>query len=576
MNRGLWPATMRAPLVAVLMMSTACEGLIAVPPPADPHVPGVPGVPGPGGEPVTPAPRVSACREGALLPGPSPIRRMTRFEYDNTVRDLLGDATHPASTFGAEEEHLGFGNNATALTTSSALVDQQLAAAEGIAARVTSRLGSLPWYRCPAGSADRVCAEAFVDGLGPRAYRRPLAADERAALLALYDRGATLGGLDGTQALTPLIAGLRLVVEGVLLSPDFLYRVEQRGTGTSPARLDDHEVAARLSYLLWASMPDDALRTAADRGELATPEQVAAQARRMLDDPRARAVVGEFHQQWLDFDRVVNVGKAAQVFPEWSPAIASAMHAETRAFVEHVVFDGEGTFSALLTAPYTFVSGPLATFYGLPGGSAGSALAKVQVDPAQRAGLLTQGSLLALNAHSNQTSPVHRGKLVREALLCTLLPAPPDDVVINVPEPTEGSSARDRFKEHSSNAACAACHKLMDPLGFGFESFDGAGRHRATENGAPVDASGELVGSDVAGRFVGAPELAKKLAGSPQVRGCYVKQWFRFGLGRGEHPDDACTLERLGDAFDSSGGNVRALLEALTKSDAFLYTRGAP
>ncbi|MBL8955902.1 MAG: DUF1592 domain-containing protein, partial [Myxococcaceae bacterium] len=297
---------MRAPLAALLSL-TACEATITErtfkpddgPPPI---------VIGPGGEVVDPSqpppPKVSACKPGERLPGPAPVRRMTRFEYDNTVRDLLGDTTRPAQAFSAEEEALGFGNNAAALVTSSALVDQQLAAAEGIAARLTSRLASLSWYSCPTGTAPRGCAERFVDAFGPRAYRRPLAAAERTELLALYDRGATIGGLDGTTTLTPLVAGLRSVIEGVLMSPDFLYRVEERGAETS--RLSQHAIASRLSYTLWASQPDDALRAAADEGRLSTVEEVAAQAKRMLADAKARAVVGEFHQQWLDFDRIVN------------------------------------------------------------------------------------------------------------------------------------------------------------------------------------------------------------------------------------------------------------------------------
>ncbi|MBL8952985.1 MAG: DUF1592 domain-containing protein [Myxococcaceae bacterium] len=505
---------------------------------------------------------------------------MTRFEYDNTIRDLLGDDTHPAAEFGAEEEALGFNNNAQALSTSSALVDKHFAAASGIAARLTSNLGRLTWYSCaPATQGDRVCAEQFLKAFGARAYRRPLTAEEEAELFAIYDRGATIGGLDGTTPLTPFVAGLRLAVESVLISPDFLYRVELPAPSPDagvPVRLDSHALASRLSYLLWASQPDEALKLAADKGELSTPEQVRAAARRMLLDPRARAVVSEFHQQWLDFDRIANVGKAASVYPRWSTAHAGSMHAETRAFVEHVVFDGEGTYDALLTAPYTFVDARLAELYGLPAPMGGAAMNKVPLDPKQRGGLLTQGSLLTLNAHSNQTSPVHRGKLVREAFLCEVLAAPPPEVMITVPEPNPNSTARERFREHSDNAACSACHRLMDPLGFGFESFDGIGVHRDTEANLPIDASGHIYGTDVAGPFTGVPGLAKKLSLSAQARRCYVKQWFRFAHGRGEQAADACTLERLEKSFTEDGRDVKKLLEEITQSDAFLYAGGAP
>jgi hypothetical protein len=530
-----------------------------------------------------PAPRAdagvsvqSACTS-QRVPGPSPIRRMTHAEYENTVRDLLGDATHPAADFGAEEEALGFNNNAIALTTSSALVEKQLAAAEGIAARVTDRLASLAWYTCAqAIEGDDGCARRFIDAFGPRAWRRPLTSEERDELFSLYSRGKAIGGVDANNvALSPFAAGLQLVITAALLSPDFLYRVEATGeAGVVP--VSDLELASRLSYLIWGSMPDDALLDAATRGELHTAAQVTSQAERLLADPKARATVIDFHQQWLDFDRIHNVGKAQQVFPSWSPGVAALMETETREFIEHVVFDQEGTWDALMTAPYTYLNEPLASFYGVawPGGSGDLAFRKVALDPLQRSGLLTQGTLLTINAHSNQTSPVHRGKLVREAFLCQLLPAPPANVQINVPEPDPGSTARERFAQHSSNIACSGCHQLMDPLGFGFENFDGVGKWRTHENGKRIDASGEVLVSDVTGPFDGAGGLGRRLLGSRQAQRCYVQQWFRFGAGRGEMALDACSLERLDETFQAQGHDVKKLILSLTQTDAFLYRSG--
>jgi hypothetical protein len=531
-------------------------------------------------EPVRVKPKTACAPEAEVLPGPAPIRRMTRTEYDRTIRDLLGDDTHPAAEFSAEEEALGFTNNAVALTTTSALVEKHMAAAEQISLRVTARLSSLGWYSCNVAAGENVCAAQFIDAFGLRAFRRPLDADTRSALLAAYQKGRTLGSIDANnQVQPPFIAGLRLVIEAALQSPDFLYRVElsepnvddRLPPGPGLVRLNDYELASRLSYLLWGSMPDEALFAAAAKGELRTKEQVAAQAQRMLEVSQARGQVVEFHRQWLDFDRIHNVGKAEAVFPDWGPAIPELMETESERFIEHVVFDGEGTWDALMSAPYSMLNPSLAAFYGAPPVLGG--FQKVAFDPRQRAGLLTQGSLLSINAHTNQTSPVHRGRLVRETFLCEVLGAPPPEVLIVVPEPKPGSTVRERFAEHSANASCRGCHRMMDPLGFGFESLDGVGIHRLTEAGKTIDDSGEIFGTDVPGPFQGVRGLVEKLKGSDQARRCYVKQWFRFAYGRGETPEDACSLERIDHDFERSRRDVKQLILALTQTDAFLYRR---
>jgi hypothetical protein len=228
-----------------------------------------------------------------------------------------------------------------------------------------------------------------------------------------------------------------------------------------------------------------------------------------------------------------------------------------------------------LTAPYTFVNGPLAQYYGLPGVS-GDAFVKVPLDGTHRAGILSQGGLLSLLGKADQTSPVHRGKFVREQLLCDDLPPPPADLMIKPPELSATLTTRQRFTQHSADIACSGCHRLMDPIGLGFESFDGAGLYRASENGQPIDDSGQVNDSDAGGPFTGVAELAAKLAGSDDVRACVAAKWFRYGYGRGETTADACTLQRLQGGFAASGGRIQDLLVALTQSDAFLYRRVTP
>jgi hypothetical protein len=504
-----------------------------------------------------------------ILPGPSPIRRMTRFEYNNTVRDLLGDTTGPANDFGAEEEALGFNNNAANLVTSSTLAEKYMKAAEAIAERATDPLGKV--VSCdPAAIGEEACAKQFIASFGKRAFRRPLEADETDMFFGLYQLG---------RAETDFRLGIEMVIQAALQAPQFLYRVEIDGAPLDGhegiVRLNDWEMASRLSYFLWGTMPDDTLFAAAEAGALHTKEQIAAQARRMMDDPKAHDAVGNFHLQWLDYNRIANVGKDVSLFPGWSTAIKDLMRQETQAFIDSAVFGEGGDYKTLITAPYSYMNADLAAFYGLPAAEAppGSDFQRVDLDPSQRAGLLTMGTLLTINAHSNQTSPVHRGKLVREAFLCDQMPPPPANVMITVPAPDPGSTARERFAEHSTNPSCHVCHELMDGIGFGFENYDGVARYRTEENGKPIDATGEVIKSDIDGAFDGAVELSHKLAESRKARDCYATQWFRFAYGRGETKEDVCTMDALHSAFASSGGNIKELLIGLTQTDAFLYRK---
>lgn len=550
--------------MGVALASFGCEANLSCPDcaPASASA-GAGGTTSVGGSTNTPVAGTASSTCTTPQPGKAPLRRMTRSEYNATVRDLLGDDTKPARDFALEEEALGFNNNAANLVTSAALAEKYMLAAEGIAARAITT-GS-PQIGCdPVALGAEACARQFIERFGKRAYRRPLRSEESAQLLEQF----TLGSADGTFE-----EGLQLVVQTALQSPQFLYRVELGQPalgGEAVVKLDGWETASRLSYLLWGSMPDDALFAAAEQGSLATPAQIEAQARRMLEDPKAHEAVANFHEQWLDYDRIANVGKDAATYPSWSPEIGSLMHEETRQFLDDVVFGPSGGLGALLTSPTTFLNEKLATFYGVTGAT-GEGFQRVTLDPAQRAGVLTLGTLLTINAHSNQTSPVHRGKLVRERLLCANIPPPPPNVMVKAPEPDPNSTARQRFAQHSMDPSCKGCHTLMDPIGFGFESFDGMGRFRTVDGSAPIDASGDLVGTDVDGHFNGVSELAAKLSQSQQVASCYATQWFRFAYGRGESDADTCSLAALRTRLQASSGNIKELLVALTQTDAFLY-----
>lgn len=505
----------------------------------------------------------SECeRLGAgLNPGPSPLRRLTREEYDNTVAELASDSSKPGKDFPPEARALGFNNIADAQTVTTLLAEAYKTAAEGIAERASKNVSGL--LGC--SETDGACVDGFIQRFGSRAYRRPLAADEAQRLRKVYDWG---------QANTTALDGVRMVMEVLLQSPDFLYRPELGAGEAGPGvlHLSSYEMATRLSYLLRGSLPDQLLLDEAAADRLKTPEQVLTQAQRLLADVRARDTFKSFHRQWLELEAVGGIDRDAALYAGYTDAIPGLWQQETETFIDHVIFEDGGRLETLLTAPYTFVNRELAAFYGLAA-PAGDAFARVTTDSAQRLGLLTQGSLLALQSKPQQTSPVHRGKFVRESLLCQFLPPPPANLVITPPELNPSLTTRQRFGQHASDPNCSGCHEQMDPLGLGFEHFDAVGRWRDTENNLPIDATGKLIRTDVDGDFDGAAALAGKLANSEQVADCMMKEWARFSFGRSETVEDACTLERTKAKFAAANHDIKQLVLALTQTDAFLYRK---
>jgi hypothetical protein len=544
--------TVQSRFVALLALGLAgCEGSI-----------------GPAGEDPTGTASSPDCK--AINPGDAPIRRMTRVEYNNTVRDLLGDTTRPADAFSPDQVTMGFDNQASSLVTSQLLTEQYMKAAETLSENATSDLAGLIPGCDAAVAGPAVCAARFIADFGKRAFRRPLTPGERSSFETLFQSG--LDRYDYT-------AGLQLVIQAMLQSPHFLYRVEFGApdpVSKGVVELDAYEVASRLSYLIWNSMPDEELFAAAGAGRLRTAKQIEAQARRMLADDKARDAVANFHRQWLELSQLDSLAKDPATYPAFTPAIRELWKEETYAFVAHVIFEGEGDLGTLLTAPYSMMNAELAAFYGVKPPS-GAAFARVDLDGRERAGFLTHASVLAVNAKSNQSSPVHRGKFVRERLLCQTLPPPPADVEAVAPDPKPGQTTRERFAQHRKDPACSGCHDLMDPIGFGFEHFDGIGQWRERDQGLAVDDAGEILGgTDVDGAFHGAVELAEKLAKSEQVRTCVATQWFRFGYGRAEQKEDLCTMDKIQKSFQAARYDISELLVALTQTDAFRYRKVAP
>lgn len=536
-----------------------------------------PGATGPNGQPIgpggemtlpdgAPAPTLLNCDPAVHTPGPTFIRRLNRFEYNNTIRDLLGDASTPADQFPSEEKRLGFDNNATALQVSPALTEQYMISAEALATTaVTSNMSKVVSCDPTAAAGADACAKSFIQTFGRRAFRRPLTSDEETTMKSVFDVGAQ----------TDFASGIRLVIETFLQSAPFLYRVEfgaPPASGESVTKLTSWEMASRLSYLIWQSMPDDTLLDAASNDELSTSDQVAAQVSRMMDDQRAHDVFAHFHELWLHVDQIASVDKDTSVFTTFSKDLVPLMQQETRQFLDYVVWDGPGNLEALLTSPTTFLNDKLAVYYG-EGSASGSGFTRVDLDATKHAGILTQGGMMAAIGKANQTAPVQRGKFVREQLLCQPLSPPPANIMIKPPDISPTLSTRERFAAHRTQDLCATCHTLMDPIGLGFENYDGAGLYRSEENGKPIDATGQVNQSDIPGTFNGAVDLAHKLAQSKQVQGCVTKSWFRYAYGRAETDDDGCTLQTVNQKFAASQFDLKSLVVALTATDAFMYRK---
>jgi hypothetical protein len=503
----------------------------------------------------------------------TPIRRLTRFEYNQTVRDLLGDTSNPADVLPPEEEVAGFNNQAAALTSSDLLIEQYMKVAEDVGARAVLDMGALLPDCDPGLEGDDTCALSFIRDFGGRAFRRPLSQTEVERLKSVFDwalNDADLGRFED---------GIQLVIETALQSPSFLYRPELGGE--TPIEGDivpftSWEMATKLSYMLWNTMPDAALFAAAEADELQTKEQIAAQADRMLDDDKARDLIRNFHTQWLLLTHLDSVTKDTSVYPAFNGSLRPLWTEEVQAFVEHVILEGDGSLQTLLTADFSFMNEALASFYGddVLDSVTGSEFRQVQLDSNRRAGFLTSAGLMATHANVNQSSPVFRGKFVREQLMCNTLPLPPNDLVIEPPELDPTKTTKEQFEEIGANPACAGCHTLMNPIGFIFEHYDGVGQWRDQQNGMDIDAVGQVVQTDdIDGDYDGAIELASALAGSTQVQECVSSQWFRFAYNRTVTQEDSCSVQQLNDVFRASNFNVRELLVALTQTNAFLYRR---
>lgn len=505
-----------------------------------------------------PPPAAPNCAEPT--PGVAPLRRLSNFEYQNTLADLTGDAVlaaQAARKLVREPTSLGFRNSASALTIPQLVAEQYVQIALDVAHQAMDLPG---WFPCSLDTINRECTEEFVSSFGKRAFRRPLTRDELVRYSTFYNTAIEQEG-DYRKA-------IEWVVSSMLSSSHFLFRVELDPQTGAVGRPGGYEMAQRLSYLLWQTMPDAELFAAAESGALDTSTGVVTQAKRMLADSKAFRVY-EFFEQWLDLDELESLTRDPSVYPEFTPELQARFKAETRAFVFDLLATG-GTLEDFFSAEYTFADATLAAHYGLSAENLGTSFDKVAAPG--RAGVLTQARLL-VHDHPASTSIVRRGLKVRTDLLCQIIPAPPADVDVTPPTIDGVVTQKERLEQHRTDPSCGGCHTLMDPVGAIFEDFDALGRKRvADEGGAAVAPGGELTGTtDANGNYTSAAALGRALANSQDVRKCVVRQAFRFFYGRELDAADKCAADQIMEGFAERGFRLDDLILNLTLSDQFLY-----
>jgi mono/diheme cytochrome c family protein len=630
----------------------------------------------------------------AVKPDPGTVvaRRLNRYEYSNTVRDLLGVDFHAEQDFPTDDSSYGFDNISTALTVSPVLTERYLAAAEKIAVRAigadplpkahSTEIAARSLSHVDGGTADAdyrvdhdgdytiklrltgerpadapplkslglymdrkllktvaldassqieltqfltsgqhtfrvrfldddysrnlvrqaandrkknrfvdsitmagpypsqveapgrklvlicdpksgpVCIDRIVATLAHRAYRRPVTKAEVASL-------AKFVGVAEARGLSPE-QGIQLAIEAILVSPDFLFRIERDPATETAHRVTDVELASRLSYFLWSSMPDETLLGLAEANKLHQPAVLDAQVKRLLADPRSEALGTNFAGQWLEIRNLSVVTPDTRKYATWGPDLRDAMRTETSLFFDHILRENR-PISEFLNARYTYLNDVLAKHYGIDGVK-GSEFRKVDLTTDQRGGLLGQAGVLTVSSYPTRTSVVIRGKYVLENILGTPPPPPPPDVPA-LDETKIGASGtlRQQMEQHRSNPVCASCHSKMDVLGFGLENYDGVGKWRTTDGKFPVDSSGTLPNGKT---FNGPAQMREVLMGElPQFAHCLTEKLLTYSLGRGLEPFDRRTETSIEKALAASDYKFQTLIFEIVRSMPFQMRR---
>jgi hypothetical protein len=488
--------------------------------------------------------------------------RLSHAQWENSVRDLLKLDALPglAESFSLDPDDSSFDTYAVRTVSANLWLDYQRAA-ETIAASVAGDAAKLAKAVSAPALAD---AKTFVIELGGRAFRRPLTDAEIASHVALFEKAPEL--FEGGDAFA---RGAELVIRALLQSPHFLYRVESSTAVTDhKIWLSGHEVASRLSYALWNTAPSNELLAAAMAGELATADGVTKWTKSMLTDARAKEALVGFHTQLFDVANYGSIAKNATRFPTFTAELAPTLQDEARLFFEEITVTRGGSVAALLTTPVAFVNATTAPFYGLNAANYGATLTKADLDPARRAGVLTQVGFLSKYGSQSQSDPILRGVHISLDVLCSALPAPPNNIP-PLPEQQPNQTNRQRVETLTSVAPCSSCHNtFINPLGFAFESYDAIGQWRDTDNGQPINAAAsyDLDGAKVT--YDGAVQLSALLAKSPSVHRCYSEHWLEYAMGRRPTDEEQGVIDNL-SAASLQSDSIASLLSSITTLETF-------
>ncbi len=511
-------------------------------------------------------------------PGKSVIRRLSRAEYNRTIRDLTGIDFDVASSVGMPDETVGeaFDNLADALNLNTTLMEKFFTAADQVLEKLYAEVNrknppkkkdkspvEMVFTVRPVGEMSaREAARKLIEQFAGRAYRRPIEARELDRFVRLFDQSAKKEQRF-EDAVKPML-------KAVLVSPNFLLRIERDQPGDKPYRISDYELAVRLSYFLWSSMPDAELFTLAAKGELSRPEILEIQVRRMLKDPKAHSMTDYFATQWLHLRKLPFARPSTEFFPTFTHNLRNAMQQETTIFFDKLR-EEDRSLLELLDADYTYLNQDLAKHYGIDGVT-GAEFRKVQLTDKNRGGLLGMSSILSLTSHTSRTSPTLRGKWILDVVLGTPPPPPPPDAGQIDENKRKGKSPktfRELLAQHATKATCANCHNKIDPLGFGLENFDAIGRFRPST--PEIDPSGKLPNGE---RFNGAKELKQiLLKRKSQFIQNLSSKMFIYAMGREILESDDRFIKEIADNLEKQNYAFSQLILGIVKSYPFQHRR---
>jgi hypothetical protein len=503
-----------------------------------------------------------------VVPSQSVLTRLTQAQYRNSVHDIFGPEITVPITLEPDSSIEGLvavGASVTSISPRGAELYEE--SAQKIAAQLVEsdeRPESL--FPClPASGTDGDCYALIASHIGRRVWRRPLSESEVQGLEDL--------ALDAVAALEDPDAGLHYMIVAMLQSPNFLYRWEEGEPDgdMESLRFTNYEMASRLSFFLWTSTPDLELLDAADSGLLTTDEDLSIQVERMLLDPKTGRTIRDYFGQWLYLDKLPKMSKDPNVFKHYSADLGAMAREETLGLAEHITFGPDLGLDDFFLGKTTFVNRRLAAIYDIPAAvDDGFGQVELPSDDLRR-GYLGQVSFLALNAHPVSSSPTQRGVFVREHFLCDSIPPPPADLNTALPEPSkDAKTVKERLVVHMEVEACAACHGFIDPVGFGFENFDGLGMYRTHENGGLIDPSGSI--DDV--EYSNFTDFGRVLVETPRFSECFVRKFYSYAVGRSPESGESELLKDFTADFDRRGRRVLELMEAIAMSPGFRRLEG--